>query len=112
MSRRKKGGDAVGLSEAGETSRQVDNFERGTTRLSGALPCDQDGERRRIELHERRTIDTSRACRDSLQTGRERGFRARMRQRRAGFEAAGVACGCTGRCIHRSAHDCLPAASC
>ena len=40
MSRRKEGIDAVGLREAGETSRQVDNFERGAARLGGALPCD------------------------------------------------------------------------
>ena len=105
----KKGIDAVGLCEAGETSRQIDDLERGATCLSGTLPREEDGQRGRVELRKRCAVHAIRARRDALQTRRERGIRARVGQRRTGFEAAGDG---TGFDVHRGVHDCLPAASC
>jgi len=88
MSRRDDRVDAIDLCQAGETSRQVDDFECGSARLGGALPCDQHSERRRVELRKRRAIDAARSRRNTLQASREHSLRARMGQRGAGFEAA------------------------
>ncbi|MEA3130099.1 MAG: hypothetical protein QOF46_1894 [Paraburkholderia sp.] len=105
MSRRNKGIDAVGLCEAGETSRQIDNLELDAACLSGTLPREQHGQRGRIELRERRAIHAVRACGNALQTRRERGFRALVGQRRTSFEAVRDG-------VQHLAHDCFPAASC
>src|SRR5258708_28191818 len=86
MSRRQQGVDAVGLCNAGETSRQVDDLERGAARLGGTLPREQDGKRGRVELRERRAIHAVRARSDALQTRLQRCFRALVGQRRSAFE--------------------------
>jgi len=61
MSRGDEGIDAVGLRETGETSRQIDDLERGTACLGGTLPREEDGQRGRIELRERCAVHARRA---------------------------------------------------
>src|SRR6201996_2454524 len=119
MSRRQQRVDAVGLRETREPGGEIDDFQCRAARTRGALPREQHRERGRIELRERRAIDAARTTGDARKTGRERFFRARVGQRRAGRESigrvAGEAAGYTARDVGplwRAVHDCLPAASC
>lgn len=105
MSRRQQRIDAVGLRKTGKASRQIEDLEGGAASLSGSLPCEEHGERRRIELRKRRAIDSARARGNPLETRRKRGIRARVGQRRATRKTI-----CDG--AQHFAHDCLPAASC
>src|SRR5689334_19144058 len=109
MSYGDEGIDTVGLCETGQPRREVDDDERRAARARRALPCEQHGKRRRIELRECRAVDRRRAAADARETGLERGLRARVGQGAAGFERV------DGR-AHRRAdevvHDCLPFASC
>jgi len=88
---------AIGLRETGKPGGKVDDGERRAASRCRALPREQHGERRRVELLERRAIDFGRARGDPRQTRVERASCALVRERRGGFEAT---------------HDALPFASC
>ena len=76
--KRQEGIDAVRLRETGETSRQIDDFKLDAACLGSALPREKHGQRGRVELRERCAVHAARASRDTLQTRRERDFRARV----------------------------------
>jgi len=88
---------AIGLRETGKPGGKVDDGERRSASRCRALPREQHGEGRRIELLERRAIHFGRARGDPRQTRVERVSCALVRERRGGFEAT---------------HDALPLASC
>ena len=80
--------DAIGSRKTDEPGRKIDDAERGAARGGCALPCEQHGERGRIELRERRAIDFGRARSDARQTRFERGLRALVGQRRGRLKTA------------------------
>src|ERR1700722_20417116 len=88
---------AIGLRETGKPGGKVDDGERGTACRCRALPREQEGEHRRIELFERRAIHFGRTRCNPRQTRVERASCALVRERRGGFKAT---------------HDVLPLASC
>ena len=88
---------AIGLRKTGKPGGKVDDNQRRAARCGRAFPREQDGERRRIELLERRAIHFGCARGNPRQTRVECASGAVVRERRGGFEAT---------------HDALPLASC
>ena len=88
MSEGKERVDAIGLRETGKPGGKVDDTERSAARGGRALPCEQHGERGRIELPQRRAIDFRRAGGDARKTRLERRLRALVGQRRGRLKSA------------------------